>query len=156
MRLLPPRSTRTDTLFPSTTRCLSRHAGADRRLRGGGGVRRRHRQRAARGTRRAARRRTGVHARPPPALGGGERSRRRRTYRRARWRPRRGPGVRRTPRGAEGTRVRCIPARRALLKERLQQRASRRSEENTSELQSLIRISYAVFSLKNKNTEYYE
>src|SRR3546814_5695352 len=27
-----------------------------------------------------------------------------------------------------------------------------RSEEHTSELQSLMRISYAVFSLKNKNT----
>src|SRR3546814_7915094 len=29
-------------------------------------------------------------------------------------------------------------------------RASRRSEEHTSELQSLMRISYAVFCLKNK------
>src|SRR3546814_4886629 len=28
-----------------------------------------------------------------------------------------------------------------------------RSEEHTSELQSLMRISYAVFCLKNKNTE---
>src|SRR3546814_5434441 len=28
-----------------------------------------------------------------------------------------------------------------------------RSEENTSELQSLMRISYAVFCLKNKNTQ---
>src|SRR3546814_6523272 len=30
--------------------------------------------------------------------------------------------------------------------------AGRRSEEHTSELQSLMRISYAVFCLKNKNT----
>src|SRR3546814_4260105 len=30
-------------------------------------------------------------------------------------------------------------------------RASRRSEEHTSELQSLMRISYAVFCLKNKH-----
>src|SRR3546814_1988434 len=30
----------------------------------------------------------------------------------------------------------------------------RRSEEHTSELQSLMRISYAVFCLKNKNQEY--
>src|SRR3546814_9381655 len=30
--------------------------------------------------------------------------------------------------------------------------SSRRSEEHTSELQSLMRISYAVFCLKNKNT----
>src|SRR3546814_10211658 len=29
-----------------------------------------------------------------------------------------------------------------------------RSEEHTSELQSLMRISYAVFCLKNKNTRY--
>src|SRR3546814_6059630 len=31
-------------------------------------------------------------------------------------------------------------------------RAGRRSEEHTSELQSLMRISYAVFCLKKKNT----
>src|SRR3546814_7942655 len=31
-------------------------------------------------------------------------------------------------------------------------RAARRSEEHTSELQSLMRISYAVFCLKKKNT----
>src|SRR3546814_8226287 len=30
-----------------------------------------------------------------------------------------------------------------------------RSEEHTSELQSLMRISYAVFCLKNKKTTYY-
>src|SRR3546814_9297693 len=30
-----------------------------------------------------------------------------------------------------------------------------RSEEHTSELQSLMRISYAVFCLKKKNTEYH-
>src|SRR3546814_9118485 len=33
-------------------------------------------------------------------------------------------------------------------------RAARRSEEHTSELQSLMRISYAVFCLKKKNTKY--
>src|SRR3546814_4471167 len=32
----------------------------------------------------------------------------------------------------------------------------RRSEEHTSELQSLMRISYAVFCLKKKNTTYNE
>src|SRR3546814_17973377 len=32
--------------------------------------------------------------------------------------------------------------------------AERRSEEHTSELQSLMRISYAVFCLKKKNTVY--
>src|SRR3546814_5130953 len=33
--------------------------------------------------------------------------------------------------------------------------AGRRSEEHTSELQSLMRISYAVFCLKKKNRQYY-
>src|SRR3546814_8865804 len=33
--------------------------------------------------------------------------------------------------------------------------AAKRSEEHTSELQSLMRISYAVFCLKKKNNEYY-
>src|SRR3546814_3440463 len=33
------------------------------------------------------------------------------------------------------------------------QAVSRRSEEHTSELQSLMRISYAVFCLKKKNTQ---
>src|SRR3546814_4293671 len=32
----------------------------------------------------------------------------------------------------------------------------RRSEEHTSELQSLMRISYAVFCLKKKNHEHYQ
>src|SRR3546814_2721003 len=34
-------------------------------------------------------------------------------------------------------------------------RGPRRSEEHTSELQSLMRISYAVFCLKKKNTTYH-
>src|SRR3546814_4195321 len=34
-----------------------------------------------------------------------------------------------------------------------QRRANERSEEHTSELQSLMRISYAVFCLKKKNTK---
>src|SRR3546814_1424128 len=80
----PPRSTRTDTLFPYTT--LVRSAAARRRrVRDGAAVRR-----------------APVHARRPPrparALGGGD-----------------------------------------------------RSEEHTSELQSLMRNSYAVFCLKKKN-----
>src|SRR3546814_7511123 len=45
----------------------------------------------------------------------------------------------------------------ALLRDLLRQPALRsrpRSEEHTSELQSLMRISYAVFCLKKKNTDY--
>src|SRR3546814_10634394 len=46
-----------------------------------------------------------------------------------------------------------VPA--ALLSNRPDVRASERSEEHTSELQSLMRISYAVFCLKKKNKMYY-
>src|SRR3546814_3291464 len=95
----PPRSTRTDTLFPYTT--LFRSA-----------VARRHR--AAQGDRRAEM----DGARDGAALP------RHVQARRAQHRglqPAHGPGA-------------------------------RRSEEHTSELQSLMRISYAVFCLKKKNT----
>src|SRR3546814_6208529 len=43
--------------------------------------------------------------------------------------------------------------RKAAFDER--QRAALRSEEHTSELQSLIRISYAVFCLKKKKIKHY-
>src|SRR3546814_11595728 len=97
----PPRSTRTDTLFPYTTLFRSHPAPG---------------RRTPLTTARRRRRRHG------------------RSGRRAGWRrpARRGP---RSPRG------RPVPggaARRA------------RSEEHTSELQSLMRISYAVFCLKKK------
>src|SRR3546814_4333650 len=78
----PPRSTRTDTLFPYTT--LFRSAGW-------GGV-----------PLESARAVT-TPSQPPPAFAGG---------------------------------------------------GARRSEEHTSELQSLMRISYAVFCLKKKNSQY--
>src|SRR3546814_11083430 len=84
----PPRSTRTDTLFPYTT--LFRSDGGD------GGRRRRRRSHSA-GARRGAR-----HQRLCARSGGA---------------------------GGAG-----------------------RSEEHTSELQSLMRISYAVFCLKKKKT----
>src|SRR3546814_5500058 len=47
------------------------------------------------------------------------------------------------PRGLRSGPDRCRPRRRTYL--------GRRSEEHTSELQSLMRISYAVFCLKKKN-----
>src|SRR3546814_6610928 len=99
----PPRSTRTDTLFPSTT--LFRSDRPDRT---------------------AARRHVGGDA---PRLCAGERARAR-DGRSGRARP----GGRRRP------------------------RAGARSEEHTSELQSLMRISYAVFCLKKKkeNTSRYK
>src|SRR3546814_4772555 len=48
------------------------------------------------------------------------------------------------PRYEASQSFRCVPA----LSERLE---ALRSEEHTSELQSLMRISYAVFCLKKKN-----
>src|SRR3546814_7856377 len=51
----------------------------------------------------------------------------------------------------------CRAARRGSMKDRASSTsasvAPRRSEEHTSELQSLMRISYAVFCLKKKNSE---
>src|SRR3546814_6825857 len=90
----PPRSTRTDTLFPYTTLCRS--------------------------------------AELDPVLHGGS-----------------GPGDR--PGGALRGPVR--PARDAG-QDRRQDRDLDRSEEHTSELQSLMRISYAVFCLKKKTNQH--
>src|SRR3546814_3072180 len=95
----PPRSTRTDTLFPYTTLCRSPLSNRPRRGRTGG--RRQGGQRRRAGGRRASGRR------------GGRRG---------------GPQV--------------TPPRPP--------RAPARSEEHTPELQSLMRISYAVFCLKKK------
>src|SRR3546814_3214176 len=89
----PPRSTRTDTLFPYTTLFRSQAAGGD----GGAGA----------AARRGDPRQRARHRDP----GGGQRRRR-------------GHGDR-----------------------------GLRSEEHTSELQSLMRISYAVFCLKKKKYE---
>src|SRR3546814_7371909 len=99
----PPRSTRTDTLFPYTT--LFRSGRAQGLCQEGG------RRSSAAGT---TERRDGVAHQPD----------RRVRDRRPRWRGR-----------AHGTQ----DHRRYLW---------RRSEEHTSELQSLMRISYAVFCLK--------
>src|SRR3546814_19075372 len=85
----PPSSTRTDTLFPYTTRFRSVHRRMPRLRRSG--------------------------ARPPPRAGRGRR-----------------------PCGG-GRARRLMPP-------------PKRSEEHTSELQSLMRISYAVFCLKKKKT----
>src|SRR3546814_6398518 len=88
----PPRSTRTDTLFPYTT--LFRSARDDGRTAGRGAVQG-----------------GGRHSQDDPARCGEGQDR---------------PGCGRCAHG--------------------------RSEEHTSELQSLMRISYAVFCLKKKNT----
>src|SRR3546814_5296836 len=102
----PPRSTRTDTLFPYTTlfRSIS-SPGRPRRM--AGKIRRAHAQ----------------HRRPADAS---DRS----LYRGRRLMPL--VELVRLPSGVE---------------------AELRSEEHTSELQSLMRISYAVFCLKKKKTQ---
>src|SRR3546814_10110126 len=51
------------------------------------------------------------------------------------------------PRGAQ------IETRHPAVAARRRQKTAERSEEHTSELQSLMRISYAVFCLKKKNTQ---
>src|SRR3546814_9440694 len=55
--------------------------------------------------------------------------------------------------GLQNRRSKEISTRDALPEDRLIQSAQNRSEEHTSELQSLMRISYAVFCLKNKRHE---
>src|SRR3546814_2804828 len=110
MERRPPRSTRTDTLFPYTTLFRSARtrrgpptAAADL------GTAARRRAAATEGPRRRR------SARPDGPRAGGRRGRRSRRARRV--------------------------------------RARRRSEEHTSELQSLMRISYAVFCLKKKTNQ---
>src|SRR3546814_4957458 len=97
----PPRSTRTDTLFPYTTLFRSMRAWQD------------HRDHAsARPAVRCERKITGTHVQPQERVASMS-----------------GPFIRRTSKSYE------------------------RSEEHTSELQSLMRSSYAVFCLKKKNTQ---
>src|SRR3546814_10860120 len=56
-----------------------------------------------------------------------------------------------SPANASPARVSISRKRRSNLAEAARSAASGRSEEHTSELQSLMRISYAVFCLKKKN-----
>src|SRR3546814_6435280 len=107
----PPRSTRTDTLFPYTTLFRSLRqpaAGHVERQRVGGVF---HRQ---------------------PRL------------------PQRRHLRRRRQRGLEHA-ARLVAV--ATVAQGFVQRLEHRSEEHTSELQSLMRISYAVFCLKKKHTD---
>src|SRR3546814_10874373 len=119
MLLRPPRSTRTDTLFPYTTLFRSRQPGigiAQQLV--GLGLKPRHVgadiQRAVAG---------GLTQFVDPALKLGDR---------------------------------FLEVEEACHQERSVKRAAAlRSEEHTSELQSLMRISYAVFCLKKKKTQSY-
>src|SRR3546814_8522122 len=68
-------------------------------------------------------------------------------------------GGARAHRRQEGRRSRGFPAQAGLFQGRVRQdrrnraQRGRRSEEHTSELQSLMRISYAVFCLKKKKKQ---
>src|SRR3546814_6119509 len=110
MMLRPPRSTRTDTLFPYPTLFRSDRGG-------GASVRRA----ACRGGERESADCGGGH--PGRRAGGGDQR----------------PAF---ARGGVTILVRTKTQRREGI--------SKRSEEHTSELQSLMRISYAVFCLKKK------
>src|SRR3546814_6273719 len=119
----PPRSTRTYTLFPYTTLFRSRTASAGRRRARGGATDRRRQGRIA-----------AVPAHPGSAA-----------------------GEHRCAGGARGCagRTAAAGARAAARRRsrRSHRRDRRRSEEHTSELQSLMRISYAVFCLKKKKNK---
>src|SRR3546814_8701900 len=101
MRRRPPRSTRTDTLFPYTTLFRSPVCGRVEELHEGKSS---HRHRAGQ-----RRKRTGPRQQQIDNAG--------------------------------------------LQQGQHRQRVAQRSEEHTSELQSLMRISYAVFCLKKKKTK---
>src|SRR3546814_3358368 len=119
---LPPRSTRTDTLFPYTTLFRSSRPLLGLRQRAGG--------RLLRGDERALQAATGN------GKAGSRLSRRLRCGA--------GADSRRRSQGLFAGAARPLPAGRGRLL------TSARSEEHTSELQSLMRISYAVFCLKKK------
>src|SRR3546814_7349490 len=109
----PPRSTRTDTLFPDTTLFRSRRIELA----------------------------VAVHAR----VGGVEQQM---EFARSRGRL----DSLAADHDMAGARLQPKPVERRFPQCRGDQRGQIRSEEHTSELQSLMRISYAVFCLKKKNT----
>src|SRR3546814_4279181 len=129
----PPRSTRTDTLLPYTTLFRSPVAGADK-----GDLR--HRCLHPLGQRHDA-----ADVGEPPARDGAGAGGRRPLL------CARGIGVRRGEPDQMAAR-RARPARQCGRERGA--RALGRSEEHTSELQSLMRISYAVFCLKKKKKKY--
>src|SRR3546814_4680538 len=119
----PPRSTRTDTLSPYTT--LFRSAVARAEPRDQHPERKDRRKAGQRKAERNVARAPGEHARGPQAEG----------------RVHRGVGEREKGHDGDG----CEAQRRR------DDAARQRSEEQTSELQSLMRISYAVFCWKKNS-----
>src|SRR3546814_10793119 len=130
----PPRSTRTDTLFPYTT--LFRSGGRERLLRAGA-----RRSGAARARLPRLTTTGELHGLSGRAVSGRGRARRCCPHQ-----PRAVSLLSRDG-SVRDRRTRSI---RPRSRRRTVARVSRRSEEHTSELQSLMRISYAVFCLKKK------
>src|SRR3546814_1279287 len=132
MRRRPPRSTRTDTLFPYTT--LFRSGGARYAFRTPDPRRARSWSTCS-----------SFHS-LPEALG---------SRIPARF-PKRAESARRAARGspADGSTTSATPGIENYLELIANASQLHRSEEHTSELQSLMRISYAVFCLKKKKKKY--
>src|SRR3546814_8984279 len=146
----PPRSTRTDTLFPYTTLFRSgallgplvlpaQRAGP---VPGGDPVRLRHPAQRRRGQ--AAVHRDRVRARLLAAADAVREAGRRVPVRLS-------PGLPDAAGGDAGRLGLAVPAQERVSPRVCEERPVGRSEEHTSELQSLMRISYAVFCLKKKN-----
>src|SRR3546814_4779346 len=127
----PPRSNRTDTLFPYTTLFRSPNGRCRRHHRGVGEGRRSTRPREEGG--RASRRRRSDRQGYPPSRWVGDPVRFQRR------------GADQQERGADRHPYLWSGGSRAARSQSYE-----RSEEHTSELQSLMRISYAVFCLKKK------
>src|SRR3546814_2402870 len=151
----PPRSTRTDTLFPYTTRFRSAGLrGAERRRRlpllhhprPQGLAERPLAEGEPRGAAAALRRRLRAEARFPGAR---DHPQRRRAVAR-------GGGGASAAGGRRDDRPRRLPVALRSGRGRPADLRGGRSEEHTSELQSLMRISYAVFCLKKKKYEKHE
>src|SRR3546814_2135147 len=136
MILRPPRYTRTDTLFPYTTLFRS-GVGRTGQDGGFGGLK----QDIVEGERLAD-----LHAGPVAEQAG--------TIHKARRLP---SGITPAARGRglalRQARGEALQKTRTFLMPGLSKHAPVRSEEHTSELQSLMRISYAVFGLKKKKTK---
>src|SRR3546814_3544968 len=141
----PPRSTRTDTLFPYTTLFRSKE-GVEGRGRKGFG----HWQSGEISAPRACRRGPSFSRRKGKTVLRQAQHERRKGYSSI-WKVRPACSVSRStsawPSSAPGVH---IPPSPSLCNNAMPVSASIRSEEHTSELQSLMRISYAVFCLKKK------
>src|SRR3546814_7863868 len=141
----PPRATRTDTLFPYATlfRSDRRQGGAAREIRKAGGRAADRGDSRTRGRGDGRARRPGRRAAPRSGAAAAKEDRRDRAADGQ-------AGGRRDADARIDDRFAVADARRSQRCRHGGVRRGGRSEEHTSELQSLMRISYAVFCLKKK------